>query len=282
MEKELIHYKGINGVTIFEKKTSDPFPSHWHNDAEFILILMDGCKFKVKDEIISPKSGDILLVWPRELHEILHVPKGSSIFVQFSSSLIESNLDLVSASGLFKKHHLINAKKDPEVTAGLTEKIYKIWDIYNKKLHFAETRCKQLVYDMLLLIGNYVLENQRDQDGDERFSGKTWEYIKAAYSFIAEHSTEDISQADVASQIGLSPYYFSKLFNEYTEMSFPAYLSHIRLHNAISLLTDDNMSITECAFMAGFQSTTTFNKVFQDMVGCSPREYRKLHTNDEF
>ena len=45
----------------------------------------------------------------------------------------------------------------------------------------------------------------------------------------------------------------------------------------IALLTEDSLSITECAFMAGFQSTTTFNKVFLESMGCSPREYRKLH-----
>ncbi|MBO7356271.1 MAG: AraC family transcriptional regulator, partial [Lachnospiraceae bacterium] len=31
------------------------------------------------------------------------------------------------------------------------------------------------------------------------------------------------------------------------------------------------------AFMAGFQSTTTFNKVFRDITGYSPRDYRKLY-----
>ena len=81
----------------------------------------------------------------------------------------------------------------------------------------------------------------------------------------------------VAEHVGLSPFYFSKLFNEYMGISFPDYLSGIRVQNAINLLLNDSLSITECAFMAGFQSTTRFNKLFREVTGTTPREYRKLH-----
>ena len=60
-------------------------------------------------------------------------------------------------------------------------------------------------------------------------------------------------------------------------MTFPAYLANIRVQNAINLLADNNYTITDCAFMSGFQSTTTFNKLFREVTGCTPREYRKMH-----
>ena len=77
--------------------------------------------------------------------------------------------------------------------------------------------------------------------------------------------------------MGLSTFYFSKLFNEYMGTSFPEYLSGIRVQNVINLLLNENLSITECAFMAGFQSTTRFNKAFREVTGSTPREYRKMH-----
>ena len=122
------------------------------------------------------------------------------------------------------------------------------------------------------------MEERREQIGNENFSDRSWDYIRYSLNFISEHSSEDISEARVASEIGLSQYYFSKLFNAYTEMSFPDYLSGIRVQNAINLLVNEKLSITECAFMAGFQSTTRFNKVFREITGTTPREYRKLHT----
>ena len=219
-------------------------------------------------------------MWPRELHEILNVPHKSTYFIQFSSGIMESNTDLAAALHFFKNCHLISSKKEPDLTEKLISIFNKIRDAYYKKERFAETQCKLYIYQMLLHIGNYALKEHHDQIGKENYSNKSWGYIRTACNYISEHSSENITQADVATYTGLSPYYFSKLFNEYTDMSFPAYLAGIRVQSAIQLLSNEQLSITECAFMAGFQSTTTFNKVFLELTGCTPREFRKLHRHN--
>ncbi|MBO4864024.1 MAG: helix-turn-helix domain-containing protein [Eubacterium sp.] len=277
MNKEVIQYNNINGVSITDDESPTSFPSHWHSDGEITIILKDGCKYKVGDEVIKPEKGDIVIVWPRELHEIINVPENGSMFIQFSSGVIENNIDLITASRFFKRYHHISAKKEPELAGAITEIIYKIRDIFRTSPSFSETRCKRLIFDIMVQLGDLVLREQKEQIGNDKFNARSWEYIKQALKLIAERHTDNISQAEVASNIGLNPYYFSKLFNEYTEMSFPAYLSSVRVQSAINLLTDERLSITDCAFMSGFQSTTTFNKVFHEVTGCTPREYRKLH-----
>ena len=281
MEKEIIKFATVQGVSVIDRKTPEYFPPHWHNASEFTLILKDNCVYKIKDKEYHLNSGDILLIWPRELHEIVSSPKEGSVFVQFSADIIENNLDLVSASKFMTALHVISAKKEPETAQILRDIIYEIGDIYSKKPSFSETKCKILIYRLLLVIGDYVMREKHEQMGPSSFSTTSRNYIRSACNYIAEHSMEDISQAEVAAKIGLSPYYFSKLFKEYLQTSFPQYLTRIRLQNAITLLTEDSLSITECAYMAGFQSTTTFNKVFLESVGCSPREYRKLQYNQQ-
>ena len=281
MEKEIIKFPSVQGVSVIDRKTPEYFPPHWHNASEFTLILKDNCVYKIKDKEYHLNSGDILLIWPRELHEIVSSPKEGSVFIQFSADIIENNLDLVSASKFMTACHVISAKKEPETAQILRDIIYEIGDIYSKKPSFSETKCKILIYRLLLVIGDYVMREQHEQNGTATFSTTSRNYIRSACNYIAEHSMEDISQAEVAAKIGLSPYYFSKLFKEYLQTSFPQYLTRIRLQNAITLLTEDSLSITECAYMAGFQSTTTFNKVFLESVGCSPREYRKLQYNQQ-
>lgn len=279
MEKEIIKYASVQGVHVVSKNSPEHFPPHWHNDAEFTVILKDNCKYRIKDREYNLSSGDILLIWPRELHEILSSEKGGTVFVQFSSDIIDNNLDIVSASKFMTACHVISAKKEPETAQIIRDLIEEIQDIYDKKPSFSETKCKILIYKVLLAVGEYVLKEQREQIGPSNYSAASWNYVRSACNYIAEHSSEEISQAEVAKKVGLSPYYFSKLFKEYLQTSFPQYLARIRLHNAIALLADDSLSITECAYMAGFQSTTTFNKVFLESVGCSPREYRKLHSS---
>lgn len=280
MDKEIINFKNIHGVAVNDTTYLNEFPAHWHNAAEFTVVHKKGTKYKIGDILLEPSVGDVILVWPKELHEIVYMPLHGAMFIQFSASLIENNTDLMATSRFFNQCHLISRRKNAEVCSKLTSLIYELQELYRSNTHFTETRCKMLVYSMLLLIGDYVMDNRREQIGTEKFSDKSWEYIRSALSYIAEHSAEDISQAQVAAAAGLSPYYFSKLFNEYTEMSFPDYLSGIRVQNAINLLVNEKLSITECAFMAGFQSTTRFNKVFRDITGTTPREYRKLHTHN--
>lgn len=277
MEKEIVNYPNIHGVAFTGSETPESFPAHWHDAAEFTVILKEGCRYKVGDRSLSPRPGDILLVWPRQLHSIVHVPMGGAAFIQFSASLIESNADLTAAAGFLHDCQLIPAESEPELAGRIRELVYGIRDGQDDRQMFAETRCKMLVYEILVLVGEHVMRERREQIGSGRFSDRAWGYIRAACGYIAEHSSEEITQAEVAERTGVSPYYFSKIFNEYTRTSFPNYLASIRVQNAIHLLADGSRSITDCAYAAGFQSTTSFNKLFHEMTGCSPREYRKLH-----
>jgi AraC-like DNA-binding protein len=182
-------------------------------------------------------------------------------------------------SKFFTEYHHLKARDYPALTSRITVKIHEIREILTSDVHFSETRCKQCVYDIILLIGEHVMQEKKEQIGEAAFSDIFWKHINKACSYIAEHSSENLTQTDVASYIGLSPYYFSRLFKEYMQMTFPAYLSRIRVKSAIRLLSDESLSITDVAFMSGFQSTTAFNKIFRDSTGCSPRDFRKLHLN---
>jgi AraC-like DNA-binding protein len=281
MEKEIIKYPHIHGVSFTEEGIPTSFPSHWHNAAEFSVVLKKGCKYKIDGKFFSPEPGDILLAWPRELHEVIYIPQKGMCFIQFSSYLLESNSDFAAASHFLNECHIIKSKENSEVTTKIADLIYQIRDMQKNTQYFTETRCKLLVYEVLLILGDFILKEYQQSLGNENFSDHLWDYIRYACSYIAEHSAENITQAEVAEKTGLSQYYFSKLFNEYTKMSFPSYLAGIRVQNAINLLENESLSVTECAFEAGFQSTTTFNKLFHERTGCSPREYRKMHSQSK-
>jgi hypothetical protein len=47
MEKEIIKYSYIHGVSFADEMVPEVFPSHWHDSAEFILVIKDGCKFRI-------------------------------------------------------------------------------------------------------------------------------------------------------------------------------------------------------------------------------------------
>ncbi|MBO4416036.1 MAG: helix-turn-helix transcriptional regulator [Lachnospiraceae bacterium] len=278
-KKEIIKFYSMSDISLTEKRIPESYHAHWHDAAEFTVFFKEGASYKIGNTVYEPGEGDILLIWPRELHTIEHMPKSGGFFIQFSSSIIESNHDLVSASLFMNSLHLISATQNRELADAVWQKLYEIRDLFLSDSYFSETRCKRCIYEILLLIGNHVITEKLDAPAGREYSDASFEYIRSACRYIATHSSEDISESGVAHTMGLSSSYFSKLFKKYTQKSFPMYLSEIRVLNAIHLLTKESLSVTECAFQAGFQSITTFNKVFHDNTGYSPRDYRKLHSS---
>ena len=58
-------------------------------------------------------------------------------------------------------------------------------------------------------------------------------------------------------------------------MSFSEYIGTLRISDACRLLTSEDMSITEVAFNAGFNSTRSFNRLFLKYIGMTPRQYKR-------
>jgi transcriptional regulator GlxA family with amidase domain len=199
------------------------------------------------------------------------------MFIQFASIIIENNMDLLSISRFLNDCNYISASEEPVLAEFIADRIFEIDRIRKSNDMFSETRSKGCVYEILLKIGEHVMSDNRAIIESEDTTKIGWQYIHAACNYISENSSNPITQTEVADHIGISTFYFSKLFKQYMHISFPAYLSNIRVKAATSLLLDKGLSITDCAFMAGFQSTTTFNKVFREITGYSPRNYRKLY-----
>jgi two-component system response regulator YesN len=78
----------------------------------------------------------------------------------------------------------------------------------------------------------------------------------------------------VSNHVSLNYSYFSQAFKEYTSLSFVNYLKKLRIDRARELLTTTDYKVYEISEMAGFENTKHFSRVFKEMEGVSPQEYR--------
>ena len=53
------------------------------------------------------------------------------------------------------------------------------------------------------------------------------------------------------------------------------YISHFRIEKACKELEGTKKSVMEIAFECGFPNLSKFNRLFRQIAGCSPNEYRK-------
>lgn len=83
------------------------------------------------------------------------------------------------------------------------------------------------------------------------------------------------SRADLARELNVSEAYVSRVINVAYKKSLPQLLNEQRVADAKRLLLDTDANIKVVAEEVGFNSIPSFNRVFKELEGCSPSDYRK-------
>lgn len=101
--------------------------------------------------------------------------------------------------------------------------------------------------------------------------------IQSIKSFIREHYVDNISLQTLANQFFLHPNYLSQLFTKKTGQNYIDYLTKVRIEKAQELLLDAKLHICDISQMVGYESPKYFSKVFKEITGYTPKEYRNKH-----
>jgi len=91
---------------------------------------------------------------------------------------------------------------------------------------------------------------------------------------IGERYGEDLTIADLAAGIYLSPNYLCLLFKQEVGQTINDYMTDVRMHAAKKLLEDPANKIYHVCSQVGFTDTSYFTKLFKRHVGVTPSHYR--------
>jgi AraC-like DNA-binding protein len=84
-----------------------------------------------------------------------------------------------------------------------------------------------------------------------------------------------LNRAALARKVGIGENYLSRLINHYFDKSFHELINGYRINEAKKrLMQEKETAITTIAFEVGFNSIASFNRVFKELAGVSPSEYR--------
>jgi len=92
--------------------------------------------------------------------------------------------------------------------------------------------------------------------------------------YIESMLAHPISLSQMAEQVGLSPYYFCRIFKSTTGLPPYQYILHKRVEFACTCLKAANMSLQDIAFAAGFNDASQFSKQFKSITGITPSAFR--------
>jgi DNA-binding LacI/PurR family transcriptional regulator/AraC-like DNA-binding protein len=124
--------------------------------------------------------------------------------------------------------------------------------------------------DLLL---KYEKLNLSEEKGAEFFR-ELLTYMNSEKPFI----NENLTLPELALKLNISRNHLSFIINEYSGVNFYEFINTYRVEYAMRLLEEaggKQKSVLEVAFMSGFRSKSTFNKIFKKYTGHTPKLYKK-------
>lgn len=127
------------------------------------------------------------------------------------------------------------------------------------------------IYPQVLL----VPADRKKEEGLTTSEHEIAERIKGLLTLEKVYHEPSYSRSDLAQEIGVPESTVSKVINVHFGKSFPQLLNERRVDDAKQLLLDTDAPVRIVAQEVGFNSLPSFNRVFKEIAGQSPSDYRK-------
>lgn len=99
--------------------------------------------------------------------------------------------------------------------------------------------------------------------------------VSKARDYISKHLHEPITNTTIATAVGISTPYLSRLFRNHTGISIGDYVTNQRIDEAKGLLIYSSEPISTIALHVGYQSEAYFSRRFAQIVGQSASQFRQ-------
>jgi RpiB/LacA/LacB family sugar-phosphate isomerase len=140
----------------------------------------------------------------------------------------------------------------------------------------------------VLVLALHPLEQDRAQEVVDAYLGATLAPVEVVgglpprrlqrvFSHVRENIAQELAVAELAQVVGMSQYYFSKLFKLSTGTTPHQYVMRQRVERAQELLREGQTPLAEVATHVGFETQSHFTSVFRRLSGVTPKHYREIH-----
>ncbi len=245
-----------NPIVIYNQPSFD-FVPHAHHNVE-LLICTDGefcvsCKFK--DVVL--RRGDAMIAFSNDVHAYRKSSTGRGLLIIVSPTLLPTSMQ-----SLPHKQYGNFALEHDEALVDLGN---ALWQEYEKDA------------DMDVMVGYlYVIYGtlRKALPYQECALGVDAEHFSKILQYLSEHYTQDLSLKSISEHFGISACHLSRTFTQKLSCRFLQYLHSLRVEHAKTLLTQSSMTVLSIAYESGFSDQRTFNRVFKELTGYTPKEYR--------
>lgn len=103
---------------------------------------------------------------------------------------------------------------------------------------------------------------------------KKMRQLKPAIEFMRENYDQPLTLPDIAKTVHLSVSRMAHLFRDQMGMTIVDFLTNIRINRAKQMLLTTDKNCTQICFEVGYNNQSYFNRVFKQITGMTPRQFR--------
>lgn len=274
---ETVNFKENTSFRLYNNDEFEDYPPHWHNSMEIIMPLENIYTIDCCNQRIVLQENDIIFIWPCCIHTLYAPESGKRIIFLADINVLNNIKQMATLHTLLSPVTVVTPKNCPETHPLIREAILQIQEEYRKDALFSDLSIYSKMLNIFSLLAQNTAEHAKPFDVTANKQQEYMEKFMYICEYISEHCTEDLSLDDVANLAGFSKYHFSRLFKQFTNVSFYKYLNQKRIALAEKQLSDINNSITDVAINSGFSSMSSFIRMFKQIKNCTPTEFRNMH-----
>lgn len=146
-------------------------------------------------------------------------------------------------------------------------------ELLNQQIGYT-TRVNQLIDELFILIARKLtLQNNTHRDFPQSFMNLE--------NSLRKNLSHNWTVEEMAAMVGLGTTTFTEKVKSYSGFSPLNYLITIRISEAIKLLKQNDLSVTDIALDTGFYSSQHFATTFKKLTGYTPSEFRKKNISND-
>ncbi|MGI6212884.1 MAG: AraC family transcriptional regulator [Anaerovoracaceae bacterium] len=254
------------------------FPSHWHPELEFHLILRGSVQYQINGNSYHLDGGSAIYIAPEAIHSARSLTPGTVAYNVLANPQILSSL----FESIHCDHYLTPLRSgQPDAALFLPQEknhmriIERLIELYNSDP--GDTGYEIFLLESLLELWrrfSTILQKTKGSAVVDNVNRLREKRLRSMIDFIRDHYSEEITVQDIAASTNISKSECFRCFSMLEGTSPIEYLSHYRLLQAAQELSTTDRSISDICYAVGFNNTSWFSREFKRLYGMTPTKYR--------
>ncbi len=232
------------------------FPLHMHSCFEVVAVTSGEMTVQIDGKNYYLKTGDIIFIFPYQIHSILTTTSSSDTLCIFSSKMVAHFYN--KTKGGIPENPVINLKDNP---------IFLIFS------HISDSDTITRIKGIMYLLCDELTKNT-ELVSKNNFKHTQLELLDKIFSFANDNFSNNSTLKDVSKALKYDYSYISKIFSAFVGMSFNRYINSLRIFEACYMLKNTDNTIVSISEQCGFSSLRSFNRNFLQITSMTPSEYR--------